>query len=123
MSRKSVKKIVEEVKIYVLATFNNTKVTATSPNGDVLSWSSAGKCGFKGSRKATPFAGGAAAEEVVLKVVNENKSKTAVIMTSGPGPGKEGALRSIASKIKVKSITDNTPIPHNGCKKRKRRRV
>jgi len=109
--------------VHILASFNNTIVTITDPTGGVVSWSSSGCHGFKGSRKATPFAAqvcaGAAAEVAV-----QNGMRSAQVLLSGPGSGRESALRALQSTgIQVTSIKDITPIPHNGCRPKKRRRV
>ena len=107
----------------IAATFNNTIVAISDPMGNVLSWSSAGRIGFKGSRKGTPFAAQVAAQNA-----GNNAKDTGVrsvdVMVKGPGAGRESAIRALqAAGIEVKSIKDVTPIPHNGCRPRKRRRV
>ncbi len=90
----------------------------------MLAWSTAGNCGFKGSRKSTPFAATTAAEKVVKQIIENNNAQEAGIYVKGPGPGRDAAAREVASKLKkVKFITDNTPLPLNGCRKKKRRRV
>ena len=105
------------------ATFNNTIVTFTDQQGNTLAWGSAGKTGFKGSRKSTPYAARVAAEEA-SKAAKELGMQEVEIFIKGPGPGRESAIRAIQSLgIKVRSITDTTPVPHNGCRPPKRRRV
>jgi len=109
--------------IHVHATFNNTIVTVTDSQGKVLCWSSAGTSGFKGSRKSTPFAASIAAKEASKKAKDHGLNEV-VVRLKGPGPGKESAVRSLRSEgFNIKSIVDITPMPHNGCRPRKRRRV
>ena len=108
---------------HVVSTFNNTLVTITDKSGNALSWSSAGAQGFKGSRKSTPFAAGVAAE-VAAKAAMDHGMRTVDVRVKGPGPGREAAIRSLqAAGLEVNSIADVTPIPHNGCRPPKRRRV
>jgi small subunit ribosomal protein S11 len=108
---------------HVLASFNNTVITFTDTSGDVLVWSSAGAKGFKGSRKSTPFAAQVAAEEAAKKAMDSGM-RTCAILVSGPGSGRESAIRAIAAAgLKVNLIKDVTPIPHNGCRPPKKRRV
>jgi small subunit ribosomal protein S11 len=108
---------------YVQATFNNTIVTIADLSGNVLSWSSAGAQGFKGSRKSTPFAAQVAAEKAAIKARDMGMKKLEVHI-KGPGPGRESAVRSLqATGMEVVVIRDKTPMPHNGCRPRKRRRV
>ena len=108
---------------YVQATFNNTIVTIADLSGNVLSWSSAGAQGFKGSRKSTPFAAQVAAEKAAIKARDMGMKKLEVHI-KGPGPGRESAVRSLqATGMEVVVIRDKTPMPHNGCRARKRRRV
>ena len=108
---------------HIVSSFNNTIITISDDNGNALAWSSAGYKGFKGSRKSTPFAAQVAAEDVGNKA-KEYGIKTLKIQVSGPGSGRESALRSLQSEgYVITSIKDVTPIPHNGCKPRKRRRV
>ena len=121
--KRRVKKNVPRGQAHIHATFNNTIVTITDPQGNVLGWSSGGMVGFKGSRKSTPFAAGQAARQVARKAMDEGMVEVDVFV-KGPGPGREAAIRSIqATGLKVRSITDVTPIPHNGCRPPKRRRV
>ena len=108
---------------HVNASFNNTKITITDVQGNAISWSSAGSQGFKGSRKSTPYAAQVAAEDAGRKA-QEHGMKTLEVEVKGPGSGRESALRALqAVGFSVTSIRDVTPIPHNGCRPRKRRRV
>jgi small subunit ribosomal protein S11 len=108
---------------HIQSTFNNTIVTITDPQGNVLAWSSAGNVGFKGSRKGTPFAAGLAAESAARKAMDHGVKQVEVYV-KGPGPGREAAIRSLqAAGLDVALIRDVTPIPHNGCRPPKRRRV
>ena len=109
--------------VHIRATFNNTIITVTDPNGNVLSWSSAGSCGFKGARKSTPFAAQTAAEAAVRQSIDQGMRRVEV-MVSGPGSGRETALRAIqATGVVISVIRDVTPVPHNGCRPPKKRRV
>src|SRR5512138_1206678 len=120
---KKVKKNVPVGVAHVQATFNNTIITITDPVGNTLSWSSSGSKGFKGSRKSTPYAAQMAAEDAAKKAM-ENGVRKVEIRVTGPGSGRESALRAIqAAGLEVSMIRDVTPIPHNGCRPRKRRRV
>ena len=108
---------------HVNATFNNTMITITDPQGNTLCWASAGKMGFKGSRKSTPYAAQLAAEDAA-KCALEHGMKTIEVNVSGPGSGRESALRALqAAGLQITVIRDTTPIPHNGCRPRKKRRV
>lgn len=108
---------------HIQATFNNTIVTITDLSGNVISWSSAGAQGFKGSRKSTPFAAQVAAEKAAIKARDMGMKKLEVCVR-GPGPGRESAIRSLSNTgLEVTVIRDKTPMPHNGCRARKRRRV
>jgi small subunit ribosomal protein S11 len=108
---------------HVHASFNNTIVTITDPDGNVLSWASAGKVGFKGSRKSTPFAAQVAAESSARDALNAGMKRVEV-WVKGPGAGREAAIRSLqAAGLEISAIKDVTPIPHNGCRPPKRRRV
>lgn len=121
--RKKEKKIVTHGILYIHSTFNNTVITITDRIGNVLCWASGGVMGFKGSRKSTPFAAQMAAEKV-LKDAEVFGLQTLDIRVKGPGAGRESAIRSVGStRYKVKSIKDVTPIPHNGCRPKKKRRV
>jgi small subunit ribosomal protein S11 len=109
--------------VHIQATFNNTIVSISDPEGNLLSWSSAGRIGFKGSRKGTPFAAQVAAQNAGSHVKDVGM-RSVDVMVKGPGAGRESAIRALqASGLDVKSIKDVTPIPHNGCRPRKRRRV
>ena len=108
---------------HVKATFNNTTVTITDTNGDTLCWASAGTCGFKGSRKSTPFAGQCAAQQAAEKAIKFGVKEVGVPV-NGPGSGRESAITALqAAGLTVKVIEDCTPIPHNGCRPPKKRRV
>jgi small subunit ribosomal protein S11 len=122
-ARKRVKKNVTDAGAHSQASFNNTFVLITDRQGNTLSWCTAGACGFKGSRKSTPFAAQVAAERAATAAA-EHGVKTVEVRVKGPGPGRESAVRSLnAAGLKVTNITDVTPIPHNGCRPAKRRRV
>ena len=122
-TKKRVKKNIASGVVHIQSTFNNTIVTITDPGGNVVSWSSAGVQGFKGSRKSTPFAAQLAAEDAAKKAM-EHGMKTVEVYVKGPGPGRESALRALqAAGFNVTMIKDVTPIPHNGCRPPKRRRV
>ena len=121
--RKKVKKVVNEGIVHVHASFNNTIVTITDRKGNCLSWGTAGGAGFKGSRKSTPFAAQIAAENAG-KIALEYGIKILDVKIKGPGPGRESAVRALnALGIKISSISDVTPLPHNGCRPPKRRRI
>ncbi len=123
MAAKKTKRQVSSGLVKIKATFNNTHVTITDSTGEVLSWSSAGVVGFKGSKKSTPFAAQVAAEDAVQKV-QVYGLKDVDVEVYGPGAGRETAIRSLqAAGLNVKSITDKTPVPHNGCRPKKVRRV
>ncbi len=121
--RKRDRKNIPRGRAYVQATFNNTIVTLTDPNGNVIAWSSAGANGFKGSRKSTPFAAQVTSEAAARRA-QEHGLRQVDVFVKGPGSGREMAIRSLqTSGVQVISITDTTPIPHNGCRPPKRRRV
>lgn len=121
--KKKVKKDISEGTVHIQATFNNTIITITDAVGNAISWASAGSQGFKGSRKSTPFAAQMAAQEACKKA-QEVGVKSVFAYIKGPGGGRESALRAIhASGIRVTGIKDVTPIPHNGCRPPKKRRV
>ncbi len=121
--RRRERKSVPRGRAYIQSTFNNTIVTLTDPTGGVISWSSSGSAGFKGSRKSTPYAAGMAAETAARKAM-ENGMRQVEVFVKGPGSGREAAIRSLqAAGLFISSITDVTPIPHNGCRPPKRRRV
>jgi len=122
-TRKKVKKNVVDGIAHVHATFNNTIVTVTDRQGNALAWATAGGSGFRGSRKSTPFAAQVAAERVA-EMVKDMGMKNLDVCVKGPGPGRESAIRALNSNgFNITSITDVTPIPHNGCRPPKRRRV
>ena len=121
--RRREKKSVPKGRAYIQSTFNNTLITLTDPNGNVIAAGSAGTVGFKGSRKSTPFAAGQAAERVARKAM-DNGMRQVDVSVKGPGSGREAAIRSLeAAGLSILSIRDVTPMPHNGCRARKRRRV
>ena len=122
-AKRKVKKNVQTGVAHISSTFNNTIVTITDVSGNVISWSSAGACGFKGSRKSTPFAAQLAAEDAAKKAM-EHGVRNVTVYVNGPGSGRESALRALnAAGFKINLIRDVTPVPHNGCRPRKRRRV
>jgi small subunit ribosomal protein S11 len=122
-TKKKEKKNISNGVVHIQSTFNNTIVTITDPIGNVVAWSSAGVQGFKGSRKSTPFAAQLAAEDAAKKAM-EHGMRSVEVYVKGPGPGRESALRSLqAAGFNVVMIKDVTPIPHNGCRPPKRRRV
>ncbi len=122
-SRKKITKLVQEAVAHILATFNNTIITITDKKGNVLAWSSCGAVGFKGSKKSTPFAAQVASEAAAKKAM-EHGVKTVEVLVKGPGSGRESAIRALqAAGLQITLIKDCTPIPHNGCRPPKRRRV
>ena len=122
-SRKKTRRNVTVGIAHVNATFNNTSVTITDTKGDTLCWASAGTSGFKGSRKSTPFAGQCAAQQVAEKA-KKYGLRDVEVKVKGPGSGRESAITALeAAGLKIKSIEDVTPLPHNGCRPRKKRRV
>lgn len=122
-TRKKVKRMVPRGQAHISATFNNTIVTITDENGNTVSWASAGSAGFKGSRKSTPYAAGLASRNAARVAQDAGMQEMAVII-NGPGPGRESAIRALqATGIRVTSIRDVTPVPHNGCRPKKKRRV
>lgn len=121
--RKKERKNVAQGQAHIKSTFNNTIVSITDPSGAVISWSSSGQVGFKGSRKSTPFAAQLAAEDAAKRAM-EHGMKRVDVFVKGPGSGRETAIRSLqAAGLEVGSISDVTPVPHNGCRPPKRRRV
>ena len=121
--KRRVKKNIERGQAHINSTFNNTMVTLTDMQGNAISWASAGQLGFRGSRKSTPFAAQEAAEVAAKKAIDQGL-KTVEVYVKGPGSGREAAIRSLqASGLEVTMIKDITPIPHNGCRPPKRRRV
>jgi small subunit ribosomal protein S11 len=122
-SKKRVRKNVQSGIVHIQSTFNNTIVTITDVSGNVISWASSGKKGFKGSRKSTPFAAGLAAEDAA-RTAQDHGMKSVIVYIKGPGAGREAALRSLGNTgLRVSLIRDVTPVPHNGCRPPKRRRV
>ncbi len=122
-SRKKVKKHVVDGMAHIHASFNNTIVTVTDRQGNALAWATAGGSGFRGSRKSTPFAAQIAADRVA-EMVKEMGMKNMEVFVKGPGPGRESAVRALNNAgFKITNITDVTPIPHNGCRPPKKRRV
>jgi len=121
--KRKVRRNVPKAIAHVKSTFNNTIVNITDPNGDSIAWASAGTIGFKGSRKSTPFAAQRAAEKAADAAI-KNGVKEIDVRVKGPGSGRESAIRSLQARgLKVRTIEDVTPLPHNGCRPRKRRRV
>jgi small subunit ribosomal protein S11 len=121
--RRSERKNIAVGQAYIKSTFNNTIISITDPQGNVIAWKSAGQVGFKGSRKSTPFAAQLAAE-ACAKLAQEHGVRKVTVFVKGPGSGRETAIRSLqAAGLEVASIQDRTPVPHNGCRQRKRRRV
>ena len=122
-SRRKERKSIPKGRAYIQSTFNNTLITLTDPNGNVIASGSAGTVGFKGSRKSTPFAASQAAERVARKAM-DNGMRQVDVSVKGPGSGREAAIRALqAAGLAILSIRDVTPMPHNGCRARKRRRV
>jgi len=122
-TRKRERKNIPVGKAYIQSTFNNTVITLTDPNGNVISWASAGTAGFKGSRKSTPYAAQVAGDNAARRAIDHGLRQVEVLVR-GPGSGREAAIRSLqGAGIQVTSIRDVTPIPHNGCRPPKRRRV
>lgn len=121
--RKKVKRMVSEGQVHIFATFNNTIVTVTDMQGNTLCWASAGNSGFKGSRKSTPYAARLASANAARQAEDYGMQEVDVIV-KGPGPGRESAIRALqGSGLRVRSIADVTPVPHNGCRPPKKRRV
>jgi small subunit ribosomal protein S11 len=117
------KKLVPQGQVHIQSTFNNTIVTVTDPQGNTVGWTSTGSAGFKGSRKSTPYAAQLAATQAA-RIAQDAGMREADVFLKGPGPGRESAIRSLqAGGLRVRSITDITPIPHNGCRPPKKRRV
>jgi small subunit ribosomal protein S11 len=122
-SKKKIKKTLRTGVVHINATFNNTIISVTDANGEVAAWESAGSIGYKGSRKSTPFAAQLAMERVVEKAAKLGL-KEADVRVRGPGTGRESAVRALfKGGVTIRSITDVTPLPHNGCRPRKKRRV
>lgn len=122
-SVKKAKRTLSAGQVHVFATFNNTIITVTDPQGNTIAWGSAGSAGFKGSRKSTPFAARLAAEQAI-KAAQAMGLQEVELFVKGPGPGRESAIRAVQSLgLKVTAISDITPVPHNGCRPPKKRRV
>ena len=122
-TKRKVKKNVARGIVHIKATFNNTHITITSPTGDTVSWGAAGAVGFKGTRKSTPYAAQRASERAATAAVRHGM-KEVIVRIKGVGSGRESAIRALANAgLRVSSIEDVTPLPHNGCRARKRRRV
>jgi len=120
---RKVKRTLSSAQVHVFASFNNTIVTVTDQQGNTVCWGSAGSAGFKGSRKSTPFAARLAAESALKSAVSMGVQEVDIII-KGPGPGRESAIRAVqAMGVKVRSISDITPVAHNGCRPPKKRRV
>lgn len=123
VSSKKVKRTLSTGQVHIFATFNNTIVTITDSSGNTVAWGTAGSAGFKGSRKSTPFAARLAAEQAI-KAAQAMGLQDVEVFVKGPGPGRESAIRAVQSMgLKILSITDVTPVPHNGCRPPKKRRV
>ena len=123
VKKKKVKKNIAHGVCYIQASFNNTIVTFADPKGDTISWASAGSLGFRGSKKSTPFAAQTASVEAAKKAM-EHGLTTVDVKVKGPGAGRENAIRAlVAAGLKITSVADRSPIPHNGCRAPKRRRV
>lgn len=123
-SRKKTKKQVVDAIVHVQASFNNTVVTITDVQGNTIAWSSAASCGYRGSRKSTPYAAGEAAAKAATAAVENYGTKSVHVRVKGPGPGRESAIRALhTAGLKILSITDATGIPFNGCRDPKKRRV
>ncbi len=123
-SARRVKRNVPRGSVYVKATFNNTIITVADQQGNVLRWATAGSVGFRGTRKSTPFVARIAAEKVAQDAINQDGMREVDVIVKGAGPGREASLRAIAGVgLRVRSIVDATPIPHNGCRPSKKRRI
>ena len=123
-SRKKVKRQISDGIAHVYSSFNNTIVTITDVQGNTVAWTSAANCGYRGSRKSTPYAAGEAAQKAALTVIDMYGMKNLHVEVKGPGPGRESAIRALnAAGLKISSIKDKTRIPHNGCRPPKKRRV
>lgn len=122
-SRRKIKKMVPRGVAHIYATFNNTIVTITDPKGNTVTWGSAGSAGFRGSRKSTPYAARLASQNAANEAM-DNGMQEVEVFVKGPGPGREAAIRALAaSGLQISAIHDITPVPHNGCRPPKRRRV
>lgn len=122
-ARKKVRKMVPQGVVHIFATFNNTIVTITDTKGNTVTWASAGSAGFRGSRKSTPYAARLAGQNAANEAMDHGMQEVEVFV-KGPGPGREAAIRAVASSgMQISAIHDITPVPHNGCRPPKRRRV
>ena len=122
-SSRKTKRTLSSAQVHIFATFNNTIITVTDQQGNTVSWTSAGSIGFKGSRKSTPFAARLAAEDAIKKTQKMGIQEVDLFI-KGPGPGREAVIRAIqAQGMKIRSIADITPVPHNGCRPPKKRRM
>jgi small subunit ribosomal protein S11 len=120
---KTTKRSISSGRVYITATFNNTLVTITDPNGNTISWGSAGAAGFKGARKSTPYAATTAVDQTIRKAMDQGLREVDVFI-KGPGAGRDGAIRALkAAGMSITSIADVTPLAHNGCRPKKKRRV
>lgn len=124
MKEKKIHKNVEKGRVYVAATFNNTIVTITDEKGNTLGWGTSGSVGFKGTRKSTPFAATSAVDQVARKVISAYGLRSVEVFIKGPGSGRDAALRALKSAgLSISMIADVTPMPHNGARPKKKRRV
>jgi len=121
--KKKPKRLIHDVIVHIYASFNNTIATVTDMKGHTLAWATAGGCGFRGSRKSTPFAGQVATSKAVQKVREQYGAKTAEIRVFGPGPGRDASVRAVREHLQISAIYDVTGIPFNGCRPPKERRV
>ena len=122
--KRKIVKLIKRGQAHIQATYNNTIVSLTDQNGNILSWSSAGKCGFKGAKKATPYAAGVVVKDAAARAVKDQGLKEVNVLVKGVGSGREGAVRALqANGLTVLGIKDVTPTPHNGCRQKKVRRV
>lgn len=124
MTQNKQKKFVEKGRVYIAATFNNTLITVTDQKGNTLGWGSSGNVGFKGTRKSTPFAATTAVDQVVKKVISATGLRSVEVFLKGPGAGRDAALRALKNAgLIINMIADVTPMPHNGVRPKKKRRV
>lgn len=124
MKTKKQGKVIEKGRVYITSTFNNTIVTITDEAGNTLGWGTAGSVGFKGTRKSTPFAAMSAADQIVRKVIGNHGMRSVEVYIKGPGSGRDSALRTLKSAgLSISMIADVTPMPHNGVRPKKKRRV
>lgn len=123
VTKKKVKRVISDIIVHVYASFNNTLITVTDVKGNTLSWATAGGCGFRGSRKSTPFAGQVAAAKAIQKAKDTYGSEYAEVHVYGPGPGRDASVRAVRDFVQITGIYDVTGIPFNGCRAPKQRRV